>query len=325
MALDLTLFARILVFPGFMFLFLFVIFCDWFERKVEARIENRVGPTRAGPAGLFQPLADIVKLLTKAEIIPEQAKFSVFSVMPLLAFSLLVYAFFFLPIDGDYVVPRSGFEGDLIIVLVLISVANLAFFLSGWASSNPLSQLGASRVLTQFLGYDIPLFLLALSPAFLAKSISLATISAKQTIPFILYIPWVFLLFLLSIQAELEKDPFDIPHADTEIVGGYETEFSGAKLAFLKLSKDVQVVLGAALAVELFLGGPYGPVLFGAEVGWYAFWFIVKVLLVILMSELITGLFARLRIDQAVRMGWKTLLPLSIMMLVLTSWIGTIL
>lgn len=316
-----TFLFRVLVFPGFAFLFLLTLFCDWFERKVEARIENRIGPTYAGPAGLFQPLADFIKLLTKAEIIPTRARKPIFGAMPLIAFSLFVYTVFYMPIDGDYVIPASGFEGDLIVVLLLISIANLAIFLAGWASSNPLSQMGASRVLTQFLGFDIPLFLLALSPAFLANSLSIAIIAAKQIIPFALLIPWVFVSFLLTIQAELERDPFDIPNAETEIVGGYETEFSGAKLAFLKLSKDVQVVLGAALTAELFLGGPYGPVLFGSKAAWYAFWFVAKVLLVILLSELITSLFARLRIDYVVELGWKTLLPLSLLMLVLTSWL----
>ena len=321
MAVDLIFVLRVLVFPGFLFLFLFTLFCDWFERKVEARIENRIGPSYAGPTGLFQPLADFIKLITKAEIVPKTRR-SIFVVMPLLAFSLFVFTVFFLPIDGQNVVSSVAFEGDLILVLALVSVATLAQFLAGWSSSNPFSGIGATRVLSQFLGYDIPLFLLALSPAFLARSLSIQTIALKQIFPFALAVPWVFLLFLLTIQAELERDPFDVPHAETEIVAGFETEFSGGRLAFLKLSKDVQLVLGAALAVELFLGGPYGPVLFGAQTVSYSLWFVLKVLLVIMISELLTAVFARLRIDSVMNFGWKILLPLSLSMLVLTAWLA---
>lgn len=321
MVADLIFLLRVLVFPGFLFLFLFTLFCDWFERKVEARIENRIGPSYTGPTGLFQPLADFIKLITKAEIVPKTRR-SIFVVMPLLAFSLFVFTVFFLPIDGQNVVSSVAFEGDLILVLALVSVATLAQFLAGWSSSNPFSGIGATRVLSQFLGYDIPLFLLALSPAFLARSLSIQTIALKQIFPFALAVPWVFLLFLLTIQAELERDPFDVPHAETEIVAGFETEFSGGRLAFLKLSKDVQLVLGAALAVELFLGGPYGPVLFGAQTVSYSLWFVLKVLLVIMISELLTAVFARLRIDSVMNFGWKILLPLSLSMLVLTAWLA---
>jgi NADH-quinone oxidoreductase subunit H len=318
MSLNLEFVFRVLVFPGFTFIFLLTMFCDWIERKIEARMQNRIGPTYTGPAGILQPFADFFKLLTKEDIVPRSTKSVVFKFAPIVSFSILVFALFFLPTDGANVIPNSGFEGDLIFVLALVSVANFFLFLSGWSSTNPYSAIGATRVLTQLLGYDVPLFILALAPAFLAHDLSLSTIAANQTVPFALLIPWAFVLFLITLQAELEKDPFDIPHAETEIVGGYETEYSGRRLAFLKLAKDVQIVLGAAIVVELFLNGPYGPVFFGFPAFWYALWFVLKILFVVVISEYLTCIFARLRIDQVLVVNWKVLIPLSILSLAAT-------
>lgn len=308
-----------LVFPGFTFILFFTLFCDWVERKIEARMQNRMGPTFTGPAGVLQPFADFLKLLTKEDIVPRGAKRTIFKWAPILSFSILVFAVSFLPIDGASVIPDSGFAGDLIFVMALVTVANFLLFLSGWASANPYGTIGAARVLTQFLGYDIPLFLLALAPAFLAGTLSIAAIAASQYLPFILLAPWAFVLFIITLQAELEKDPFDIPLAESEVVGGLETEYCGGKLAFLHLTRDVQIVFGAALVVELFLGGPYGPVFFGLPTFWYTLWFVLKLLAVVVISEYLTCLFARLRIDQVVTANWKVLLPLSVLALALTA------
>jgi len=317
-SLDLTFIFRVLIFPGFTFILLFTMFCDWVERKIEARMQNRIGPTYTGPAGILQPFSDFIKLLTKEDMVPSNTKILVFKFAPIISFSVFVFALFFLPIDGANVIFNSSFEGDLIFVLALVSVANFFLFLSGWSSTNPYSAIGATRVLTQFLGYDIPLFILALTPAFLANDLSISTIASSQAVPFALLIPWAFALFIFTLQAELEKDPFDIPHAETEIVGGYETEYSGRRLAFLKLAKDVQIVLGAVIVVELFLGGPYGPVFLGLPTFWYTLWFILKVLFVVMITEYLTCIFARLRIDQVLVVNWRVLIPLSILSLVAT-------
>jgi len=318
MALDLTFLLRTLVFPGFIFLLVLVLFFDWFERKVAARFQNRMGPTYTGPLGILQPIADYIKLFSKEDITPKQTNKLLFVVAPILAFSLFVFALFFIPIDGSNVILNSSFEGDLILVLLLVTLANFGIFLSGWASLNPYSGIGATRVLTQFLGYDIPLIILAIGPAFLAKSLSIVNITASQSLPFALLIPWSFVLFIIALQAELEKDPFDIPHAETEIVGGYETEYSGRKLAFIKLSEDFQFLIGAALVTELFLGGCHGPVLFGMPEVWHIIWFMVKTIGVVFVLEYVGNVSARLRIDQVVHGNWKLLIPLSILSLALT-------
>jgi NADH-quinone oxidoreductase subunit H len=323
MLLDWYFVFRVLVFPGFTFLFFFTMFCDWVERKIEARMQNRMGPTFTGPSGILQPFADVVKLLTKEDIVPQGAKKTVFRLAPILSFSIIVFAISFLPIDGAAIIPDSSFSGDLIFIMALITIANFFLFLSGWASANPYGDIGASRLLTQFLGYDIPLVILALAPAFLAGSLTIASIAASQYLPFIILAPWAFVLFVITLQAELEKDPFDIPHAESEVVGGLETEFCGGKLAFLRLTRDMQIVFGAALVVELFLGGPYGPVLFGPAAPWYFLWFVLKLLAVVVITEYVTCLFARLRIDQVLTTNWKVLLPLSVLSLTLTIAVAT--
>ena len=315
--IDFWLIARILIFPGFTFILLLTLFCDWVERKLEARLQNRVGPMVAGPAGLFQPVADFIKLLTKEDIEPRDAKKYVFKFAPLLAFTIMVFAICFLPIDGASVLSTGGFNGDLIVILTFSTIASFLLFLSGWASNNPYGTISSARVLTQFLGYDIPLFLIALTPAFLAGTLSIFGI-AHQGIPYILLAPWAFILFLITLQAELEKDPFDVPDAESELVGGLCTEFTGAKLAFLHLTRDVQIVFGSALVVELFLGGPYGPVFFGVPAFWYSLYFVLKLLAVVIVTEYITTLFARLRIDQVLSANWRVILPTAILSLMLT-------
>jgi NADH-quinone oxidoreductase subunit H len=278
-----------------------------------------MGPSFTGPSGLLQPVADFIKMLTKEEITPCESKKNVYRFSPILALSVLVFALCFLPIDGSSVIPGVSFAGDLIFVMALVSVANFLLFLAGWSSSNPYSSIGAARVLTQFLGYDIPLVLLALAPAFLAKSLTISTIVSSQWLPFAILAPWAFVLFIVTMQAELEKDPFDVPHAESEVVAGHETEYSGGKLAFLKLARDVQIVFGSALITVLFLGGSNGPVPFGfLPQFWGTLWFVIKVIAMVVVSEYLTVIFARLRIDQVVRANWRILLPLALLSLILT-------
>jgi len=314
--IDPMLIFRILVFPGFTFILFLTLFCDWVERKLEARIQNRVGPMVAGPAGILQPLADFIKLLTKEDIEPRDTKKLVFRFAPLVAFAIMIFAICFLPIDGTSII--GDFTGDLVIILVFATIANFLLFLSGWASSNPYGTIGSARVLTQFLGYDIPLFIVALTPAFIAGTLNIAEIVAKQYIPFIVLAPWAFVLFIITLQAELEKDPFDVPHSESELVGGLETEYTGAKLAFLHLTRDVQVVFGSALVVVLFLGGSSGPVFFGLDWLFGTLWFVLKILVVVIIGEYITTVFARLRIDQVLTINWKILLPVALLSLMLT-------
>ena len=313
-----NIFFRILVFPGFLFLFVLILFCDWFERKIMARMQNRMGPSYTGPFGILQPLADYIKLLTKEDIIPHHARQFLFSLTPIISFSIFMLSIFCFPLDGINVFSNYGFEGDLLFVLALVTFAHFFLFLSGWSSSNPYSGIGAVRILMQFIGYDIPLIISAIGPAFLAGSLSLAKIASMQTIPFALLTPWTFILFLVALQAELEEDPFDVPHAETEIVAGYGTEFSGRKLAFIRLAKDTQIVFGAVLTATLFLGGPYGPVFSAPPSLWFTIYFVLKVLFVIALLEFVEAICARLRIDHVVRGNWRMITPAVLLSVILT-------
>ncbi|MBS7660142.1 NADH-quinone oxidoreductase subunit H, partial [Candidatus Bathyarchaeota archaeon] len=192
MALSLDFILHILLFPGFSFILTLTLICDWIERKIEARIQNRMGPTYTGPAGILQPIADFIKLLSKEDIVPIGARKFLFLSSGVLAVSIFIFTFLFLPINSRFGVFEWSFEGDLILVLAMISVANFFLFISGWASNNPYGVIGANRILIQLLGYDIPLFFLALAPAFLAGSLSLSEIASRQRIPFALIIPWAF-------------------------------------------------------------------------------------------------------------------------------------
>jgi len=309
---------RIMIFPGFLFLLLLTLFCDWFERKVIARMQNRMGPTYTGPWGILQPLADYIKLLVKEDITPSHVNEFVFTLTPIISFSLLMLSTFYLPIDGLNVFNNAGFEGDLILVLALITLSHFTLSLSGWSSSNPYSGVGAIRILTQFIGYDIPLMMLAIGPAIITGSLSISTIAIRQRIPTAILIPWVFLPYIITLQAELEEDPFDIPHAETEVVAGYGTEFTGRKFAFIRMSKDLQLLLGAALTASLFLGGPCW--LIDLEFGGllYLILFILKVLFVIFILELVEAVCARLRLDQVVRANWRLMVPMAASSLALT-------
>lgn len=313
--------VRICIFPGIMFIVMLALGFDWVERKFMAKMQNRMGPSYAGPRGILQPLADYIKLLGKEDIVPNNANRRFFVATPILAVSFFMFSLFFVPIDGrDILVMngRSGFEGDLIVSLMIVTVGTFFIFLAGWASGNPYSELGSARVLNQFIGYDISLFLLALNPAFLAGSLSIHKIAESQPIPYLFVIPWVFVVFVITLQNELESDPFDIPHAETEIVAGFETEFSGRKLAFIRFAKDLQVEFGAALATALFLGGPFGPTFIGPKEFWYTLWFLIKTEMMVLIFQYVAAICARLRIDQVVRANWRLTIPLSLFLLMLT-------
>lgn len=287
-------------------------------------MQSRIGPAYTGPAGILQPIADFIKLLIKEDIVPYGARASFYRVAPLIAFFTTMLALLLIPIDGEKVISRLSFEGDLLLILALMLISDILLFLSGWSSRNPLSVIGATRILIQLIGCDFPFLLSALSPAILSRSLNIEKIVNAQAIPFALIVPWSFFLALITLQAKLEKDPFDIPYAETEIVAGYETEYSGRTLALIMATKDIRTMLGAALIVSLFLGGGNGPITStdGLQHFWSALWFILKLVIVLFIIEYIACASARLRIDQAVKFNWKILLPSSLISLMLTAIIS---
>ena len=305
---------NLIVFPGFIFLFFYSLFCEFIDRKVYARLQNRVGPP------LYQPLADFFKLLSKEGLVPERADPKRFTAIPIFGMAAVVTAFLYIPIWS----PNSvhPFTGDIIVVAYLLTLPALLLFLAGWHSNNPFGTIGGFRVLTQLFGYEVPFFLAILSPALVAGIWSLSGIVNYQLghVWFICWLPLSFIVAIISLVGKLERIPFDIPTAEQEIVAGPLVEYSGGRLALMRLMVDVEMVAGAALISVLFLGGfdiP-GVHLLGipaSVVGFLAF--VIKTLLIVFILSCIKALFARLRIEQMVTMCLKWLAPIAMVQLLI--------
>lgn len=305
----------LVIYPGLLFLFIYSTFCEWYDRKLYARFQNRMGPTHTGRWGLLQPIADFFKLMAKEDIVPERADKGMFSALPAFGLAIVSTAMLLLPV-WNYSLDRpslTSFNGDIIVLLYLLSLPTFIFFLAGWSSTNLFSTVGASRVLTMLFGYEVPLFLSVLSPAVLANSWRLAEIAAfyRQHPLLILVNLLGFLIALICVQAKLERTPFDIPHAETEIVGGTFTEYSGKKLALFRLMQDVEMVVAAGLLATVFLGGFPGGLLVGLIN------FVIKTLFVIFFLTLIRATTSRIRVDQVVSFSWKYLAPLAVLQLLI--------
>lgn len=353
---------KIIVFPGLIFLGVVSLFAEWYDRKIYARLQNRVGPFHTGYHGVLQPLADIIKLLAKEDIVQSGAEARSLTAAPIFALTLTLVMMMFIPVYKSAGI--ISFEGDLIVVLFLSTIFALMVILTGWFSTSRFGEVGTARAGMQLIAYEIPLVLSAITPAIIVayyysvpiqlnnylvalgapstlaltlptplSVLTLANITQTQAtigLPFILVAPISFVVFLIALMAELEKVPFDIPEAHTEIVAGWQTELSGRKLAFFRLASDLEYLWGAGLAAALFLGGPWGPGwdiglsqidrLFGAFPWGYAFgtiWFLVKVFAIIFIIANLRTLMARFRIDQVVTGAWKYLIPLAFLNIII--------
>jgi NADH-quinone oxidoreductase subunit H len=296
---------QILIFPGFAFLAFLGTFFEFVDRKVYARLQSRKGPP------WYQPIADFVKLLGKETIIPKEANRTLFLALPVVMLAAVTTAFLSVPIWGSRAV--MPFDGDMIVTLVLLTLCPICLFLAGWSSSSMYSTIGSQRVLTQLFAYEVPLLMSIIGPALLTGSWSLSGIAA-----FYAERPWLALVNLpalavglLAAQGKLERVPFDTPEAETEIVAGALTEYSGRPYAFFRLAIDMEMVvlpaIFGAVFIPLFVANPIiGLVLF-----------IVKALLMLLVLTALRAVTARLRIEQMVRFCWRVLVPLSLGQLVL--------
>ena len=309
------------IFPGALFILAVSLFYEWIDRKFYARLQNRVGPHLAGPFGILQPIADLIKLLSKENIVPAAADRFFFTFTPIMAPTLILLACMFLPIAG-----LSGlisFEGDLIVLIALLSIYTIIVYLAGEGSNNRLASIGATRAALQLIGYEIPLTLALLSAAISAGSLSVAGVLEAQIERGIWFIagPQVigFAIFVVAAQAEMERVPFDIPEAEQEIVAGWEVEYTGARLALFRLSKDLELFLLSGLGATVFLGGSAGPGGSGLEPLLHAVYFILKSAAVLLIFSIVRAVFARLRIDQVISFSWRWLMPLAIILIILTE------
>ena len=294
----------ILVFPGFLFVAVFGLAAEFIDRKLYARLQNRVGPP------WFQPLADFIKLLGKEEIIPREANPKMFKLAPIFALTATVTAFLYIPLWKTE--SLFSFNGDVLVVLYLLTIPTLAFFIGGWYSTSLFARIGSVRSLTQLFAYEVPLFMGILSSALLANTWSLGKMAL-----FYSNHPWFwtfnllgFAISLVAFLGKLEKAPFDIPEAETEIVAGAFTEYSGRFLAFLRLTLDIEMVVGAALLAVVFF--PFWLTL-NPVLGFLIF--VLKVLFIVSLIALLRTVLARLRIDQMIDFCWKYLVPLALLQL----------
>ena len=280
-------------------------------------MQGRFGPVVAGPRGILQPVADFFKLVLKEEIIPEFSDRFVFLFGPPLFFAAPAIGAIFIPIVGLHSIVYNDL--DLLFILFILAFSTLMAAMLGYASAGRYSTIAIGRLILQYTSYEIPLIIAAITPAIIAKSLSIQGIVGSQsTYWFILLAPLSFVVFVIASMAELEKPPFDIPSAKTEIVGGWMTEFSGRSLAYMKLTKNLGYVFLSSLSVSLFLGGPQGPVLFTdpfLQSILYFIYFIIKLFAVGFLIFAVRTALARVKIDQATRFFWTLITPLSLIQL----------
>jgi NADH-quinone oxidoreductase subunit H len=285
----------------------------WLERRGVGRFQIRPGPNRVGPFGLLQPVADVLKLLTKEDIVPAKGDKLVFWLAPLVAFVPVLMIFAVIPFQSGALL--ADLNIGILYVVAISSLAAVGVFMAGWASNNKYSLIGAMRDVAMLISYEIPIVLSIVGVVLITGSLSLTEIvGAQQNIPFILLQPMGFLIFFLGSLAESNRTPFDLVEADSEIVAGYLTEYSGMKFGTLFLAEYAEVIALSALMTTLFLGGWQGPLLPPI------IWFLIKVFAVFMLIVWIRSTIPRLRIDQVMAFAWKFLLPLALINLLITSF-----
>jgi len=296
---------KILIFPGFLFLAVYAMVCEYIDRKVYARLQNRMGPP------WYQPLADFLKLLGKETIIPADANRRMFQILPVISLSAVAASFIYVPVVGGSAV--YSFEGDLIVVLYFLTIPTICSFLGGWYSRGVYSTIGSVRTLTQMFAYEVPLFMALLAPSLIAKTWSvtgMASFYSERPLYVLINIP-AFFTALIAGQGKLERAPFDSPEAETEIVSGALVEYSGRLLAIFRMSMDCELVLVASLISAIFLPFMTGIVILDFVL------YLAKTLAVLLILTLMRSAMARLRVDQMVNFCWRYLTPAAVIQIIL--------
>ncbi|MGA2481473.1 MAG: complex I subunit 1 family protein [Spirochaetia bacterium] len=277
-----------LVFPGGLFVVVGSLAYEYVDRKLVARFQNRLGPR------WFQPLADLVKLLVKEEIVPVGVNRGLFIGLPVAALAASLTAALYVPMAG--LAPTWGFRGDLIVTVYLLMMMTLCIGLAGANTTDRFSVIGSTRALTQLFSYEAPFLLALLGPAIAAGTWRIAEVNgyAREHLWMIVTQPIGFLVALVGLMGKLELPPFDAPEAETEIVSGALTEYSGRGLAYFRLGRDIELLIGLTLISAFYLGGLANPL-----------HFFVKTLALLFVTAGLQSLFARLRIDQTVGLWWR--------------------
>jgi NADH-quinone oxidoreductase subunit H len=290
----------------------FAYLFGWMERKVVARVQSRHGPTYVGKFGILQNLADIVKLLSKENIIPDNADKPLFLFILPLIFAIFVLILGFLPLTGSFVGINTSW--GLLAVFIALSFTPLLLFLAGWTSGNKFSSISAQRSVMILVSYEIPLMLVVVSVAMLANGYGLgAIVAAQQSHWFVLAMPLGFVAFFMVMLAELERSPFDLREADNELIAGWLTDV-GAPYFGLALFLDyTRVFVGTLLMALLFFGGWLGPAIVPGFV-----WLLLKVVALVLSIIIIRATMVRMKIDRVLKLGWLYLMPLAVVNLLIS-------
>ena len=296
----------------FTFIALNAMFLVWLERKVAGHIQLRIGPKEVGPFGVLQTVSDTVKLIAKELITPRSTSKFLFRLAPILVFVPAVVPFVVLPF-GRWLQIRD-LNAGLLLIFAFSGINVLAILMGGWASNNKYALLGAMRSVAQNVAYEIPLLLAAMSVVLMAGSLSLKQIvDAQEDVWFVFKQPLAFLLYMVAATAETNRAPFDIPEAESELVAGFHTEYSGMRFSLFFLAEYTEMFVVAAVATTLFLGGWYGPLLPGI------WWFMAKVFFLIFVAMWVRWTFPRVRFDQLMNFAWKYMTPLALVNLMLTA------
>lgn len=320
-SLDILLFAAKLGLVFFVILTLaaYLVFA---ERRILAWVQDRKGPNRVGPFGLLQPLADLIKLLTKEDFVPAAADKWLFYLAPAMAAIPAILIFAVIPFGAPLTllgrpVPLvvSDLNVGLLFFLALSSIAVYGVAIGGWASNSKYSLLGGIRGLAQLISYELSMGLSLVPVVMLARSFNLTDIvAAQRDMPFIVYQPLAFIIFLISITAECKRIPFDLPEAEGELVAGFHSEYSGMRFGLFFVGEYINIIVLGGLAATFFLGGWHGPLL--APVVWFS----LKTLGFAFFFIWMRGTLPRLRYDQLMHLGWKLLTPLALLNILVTAW-----
>ena len=288
------------------------LFLIWMERKVAAHMQLRPGPMEVGWHGCIQTIADAIKLMGKELITPEDVDRPIFFLAPIVIFLPVLLSFLVIPFSSSWII--RDMNVGLVLILAFSTLGVLAILMAGWASNNKYSVLGAIRSVAQNIAYEIPLLITVMSVILMVGSFKLTDIVAAQSgCWFVLTQPLAFILYIICGTAETNRAPFDIPEAESELVAGFHTEYSGMRFALFFLAEYTNMLIVAAVATVLFLGGWKGPFL--PEV----IWFLIKVYAVIFLMMWFRWTFPRVRFDQLITFAWKILIPLALVNLLITA------
>jgi NADH-quinone oxidoreductase subunit H len=304
-------------------LLLAMAFTTLLERKLLGRMQLRYGPNRAGPFGLLQPFADLIKMVRKEAFAPMAAKDLLYLAAPAFSAATALAAFSVIPFGAGWKIWHWHVNGEvanvpisLILIFALGSLGIYGFIVGGWASESKYSLLGSMRTCAQMVSYEVSLSLSVLGVVLMAHSLSVVDIVNKQVSTVWFAAPQLvgFLCFFIAGVAETNRPPFDLPEADTELVGGYHTEYSGMRWGLFQMAEYVNVIVLSALAVTLFFGGWEGP---WAPLG--PLWFFIKLFIAVSTFIWLRATLPRLRYDQLMRFGWKVLLPIATLNALVTA------